>query len=94
MNCELIEIPDTLADSDIEKRLQNKAVKTIRRYSHFKQDKVLQEEVAGLQVNDEFANGVPTSYHEAVAAGISRHFVRKNKGADAIITPSVDGLSK
>ena len=94
LKCELIEIPDTLADSDIEKRLQNKAVKTIRRYSHFKQDKVLPEEVAGLQVNDEFANGVPTSYHEAVAAGISRHFVRKNKGADAIITPSVDGLSK
>ena len=95
LNCEFVEIPDSITDSDIEKRLQNKAVKTIRRYSHFKQDKVIQDEVSGLRVNDEFANGMPSSYHEAVSAGISRYFVRKNKGVEAINTPAVDnGLSK
>ena len=90
LNYEVTEIPDVFADSDITKKLQNKAVKTIRRFSHFKQDKVIQEEVSRLQINEEFANGVPTSYHEFVAAGISKHFIRKNKSNETTVIPPKD----
>jgi hypothetical protein len=94
LNYEVTEIPDVFADSDITKKLQNKAVKTIRRFSHFKQDKVIQEEVSRLQINEEFANGVPTSYHEFVAAGISKHFIRKNKSNETTAIPPKDnGIS-
>lgn len=38
------------------------AVKVIRRFSHFKNEKVIQEDVTSLSISDAFANGIPTSY--------------------------------
>ena len=79
----IIDLPEVFVDLELQNKIQNKATKTIRRFSHFKQEKLIRDDVSSLKINDEFANGLPTSYHKVVSNGIQKFFVKKNKGTDS-----------
>jgi hypothetical protein len=65
--------PELLA----ENMLRFKAVKVIRRFSHCKNESAIRADVTQINFNDEFANDMPTSYHEVIADGISKFYTGK-----------------
>ena len=79
LHYEITKLPETATESSLEQKIQNKAVKTIRRFSHFKQEKLIRDAVSTLRINEDFANGLPTSYHETVSSGISKFCAQNSK---------------
>ena len=74
---EKIITPVATLDFSLEQKLKCKAVKAIKKYSHFKNEKVIREAVSSFAINDQFANGMPTAFHEVVSNGISKFSAKK-----------------
>ena len=72
-----ITINGNVLETSAEDRLRFKAVKVIRRFSHCKNEVNIRADVASITFNSEFANGKPSSYHEAVNDGITKHYTTK-----------------
>ena len=60
------------AHIDSDEILRRKATKIVRRFSHFKNEGAIREELAEITTNDDFANGLPISFHVAVDNGIRK----------------------
>ena len=55
-----------------ENVLKVKAVKNIRKFSHYKKEKVIMQAIDDLIPGDEFANGLPLGFHKMVEFGIRK----------------------
>jgi len=75
---EELEMPDNSSQYTLQSALQSKASRVIRKYSHFKDVALIQNSLPTIEIGEHFANGLPMSYHEAVATGIEE-FTRKKK---------------
>lgn len=69
---DIIETQEVNSEYTLLKSLQFKAVKIVKKYSHFKDQSQIQESLKDLQINDTFANGLPMSVHEAIFDGIEK----------------------
>ena len=91
---EIIETPEHELAFSYEKRIQTKAVKTIKKFSHFKHENVLRPEVESITSNESFANGLPTSFHEIVDKGIKKYYISKKSMKSTCSETSSDAESK
>ena len=70
---EIVDKTEPPAELTQGEKLKLKAVKTIRRFSHFKNEEVIGKDVSSLEINDEFAGVYPTNYFRTVSDGIIKY---------------------
>ena len=71
--------------------MKMKTVKKIRRFSHFKHENVIREDIDVLAPEDAFVNGMPMSFHEAVDNGIRKYTVPKKRERSVFSETSSEG---
>ena len=73
---------DRLQEMLHENILKVKAVKNIRKFSHYKNEKVILQTIGEITPGNEFANGLPLSFHRIVDSGIKKFSAYKKDSRD------------